>query len=486
MALTQQEILEARKRLGIPAEGISAPVDSAAATVARRRQLAAEYDAQKQSERSFFSKAVDYAKDVGTEAIKSVKERAPDVVSTIKDANAGQITPGEAIIRVGGEVAGTLGDIIGKATEPVMQPVVEKIAETDIGKQALKALGQGIETWDEFKNQSPATKRFAEFIEGAVNIAEFLPAYAGAKVASTVLKTAKRGVGEFAETVAQKGKVVLKTQKEELFGKPFTDDILLQDAFEITKPVFDKRQSIVAFEKAGQPGGVTKKGTIGSFEAQPSQKMIDVANSVKDVVSKNNGPIDNIVNINERIAQISDNEIRPFLRSNPAPFNIRTLNARLKKIEPPEFIKADPVLQRTYDLVREKILKVVDKNKKTTEALWDSRKEFDAIAERQLGNLDPLSGQGNAIKQAVLDMRRAVNDFIADSVPNGDANFKAQLKRLSNMYEGRTNIAEQNYKLLDKNFIERWRKQNPQKARLLQQGLGLAGATAVGSAVFGN
>lgn len=256
---------------------------------------------------------------------------------------------------------------------------------------------------------------------------------------------------------------------------------ITQDAIDITLPVMNKKERITAFERAGLPGGVEKKGALGTYKPVPTRRDIDVAKSVENLVSRKNGPLDNIASVNQEITNISENQITPLLQNNPSIFNLKTLDARLKTIEKPDFIKADPVLDRTYDLVRQRMLDVVSKGKKDMLGLWQSRKEFDAIAEAQLKNLNPESAQASVVKKAVLDTRRAVNEFIAENTPRGDASFKELMRRLSNMYEARGNIAEQNQALLNKNAITRWVKSNPHKAHLIGEilgGIGLAGSGA--------
>jgi hypothetical protein len=254
----------------------------------------------------------------------------------------------------------------------------------------------------------------------------------------------------------------------------------LDEAIELTAPVLNKKGSIQAFERSGMPGGVESQGALGTYKTTATPRQIEIAQSVQDIVSKKKGPIDNIVSINENIASISEKEIAPFLEANPAPFNVKTLNAYLRDTtEIPDFIKADSTLQNMYDLTRQRMLAVAEKYPKTTKGLWDARKEFDALAESQSINLDPMSTQANTIKQAVQDTRRAVNDFIAKNTPGGDENFTAKLRQLSNMYAARGNIAEQNYKLLDRNVVSRYLKQNPTKAKFLR-GFGTVAATGLG------
>lgn len=262
--------------------------------------------------------------------------------------------------------------------------------------------------------------------------------------------------------------------------KPQVDNTL-QDAISVTKPVLNKKENIAALERSGQPGGATIKGPLGTYQVAPSPRDIKVAGSVQDVVSPKASPIDNIVAVNNKIEHVAENEVRPVLQANPMAFNLKTLNAHIRDNVPiPNYIKADPILQKTYDLTRESMIEEAAQNPKTLEGLWDSRISFDHTAERQIGSLNPTDTKVAVIKQAVLDTRKAVNDYIAQNLPNGNADFTAKMQQMNHMYEARSNIAEANYKLLNSNAVSRWIKQNPAKAKALKIGAGLVGLGVAG------
>ena len=108
------------------------------------------------------------------------------------------------------------------------------------------------------------------------------------------------------------------------------------------------------------------------------------------------------------------------------------------------------------------------------EGLWDSRIDFDRIVEQQFGGAVFDPAKRSFVNQAVRDMRRATNDFIGNSI--WDKRFAGSMKRLNRLYEARGNIAEQNYKLLDKNFVQRFYKTHPGSTKLLTRiGLGTSG-----------
>ena len=386
--------------------------------------------------------------------LKSVGDVTTDVVKTAFDP-----------------VAKPISSLIGFISDKISNiPFVQRIAASDAVGKILKGANDLSQRAEDIKKNHPD---LADAVDTLVTIGGIaLGEKPIQSAAESTLNTTKKVASDLASGTKNFVDNAVQNSQNKATNKA------LSDALEITKPVADKKSSIAAFERAGQPGGVTEKGALNKFAIEPSPRDINVAKSVQNIVSSKNGPIDNIVNINQDIGRVSEQEITPFLQKNPSAFNKNQLNSYIKgNVEPADFIKADPVLQKTYDLARQRMIDVVDRYPKTMEGLWKARKEFDAIAEKQVGSLDPMSKEANSIKQAVLDTRRAVNDYIAENTPNGDKMFKEKLKTLSNMYDARGNIAEQNYKLLDKNALQRWIKQNPAKYKLLLKagGLGFLG-----------
>ncbi len=230
------------------------------------------------------------------------------------------------------------------------------------------------------------------------------------------------------------------------------------------------------------------------MSVSPSPRDLQVAQSVQDVVNPRANPIDNIVNVNQKIEDVAQNQVRPLLQQNPAAFNLKTLNSYIENnTQVPNYIKADPVLQRTYDLTRQSMIEEASKGSKNLEGLWDSRISFDHVAENQVGNLNPTDVKVSVIKQAVLDTRRAVNDYITEnlqevldskiaegSLPAGTREtFTSNMKLLNHMYEARSNIATNSYKQLGSNAITRWIKANPTKAKWVGYTLGAVGLEKV-------
>jgi len=82
------------------------------------------------------------------------------------------------------------------------------LMDNPVGKAGLEALGAGLEKWDEFKSENP---KAGTAIEGALGLAEVIPAVAGAKAT-------KKGVGAVAD-LATPAKGVLKASPEKKLAK---------------------------------------------------------------------------------------------------------------------------------------------------------------------------------------------------------------------------------------------------------------------------
>lgn len=298
----------------------------------------------------------------------------------------------------------------------------------------------------------------------------------------------------------------------------------LKSAVDITKPVLNKKDTIASFRNAGKPGGVGS-----GYKYEPSQYDLEVADSVKDLVSRSKGPLGNISSINQGIASESQ-QISQYLSENKAPFNFEDFRSYMEKVEPPATLKTNAGAFEKYGQVRENILSRVynymQNQAQTTgdfgsltdyNQIWDARKVIDNVISDELGTTTFDSPQYLGVKAAARDFRNQINKFVADAVTypgqmeqvnqmydfvqqaqrrgisistprevnalqnqfglspienNASTQYLDKLSRLSKMYDAVDNIAEANYKLLDKGFVKRWIIQNPGKAKVLETTVG--------------
>ncbi len=107
----------------------------------------------------------------------------------------------------------------------------------------------------------------------------------------------------------------------------------------------------------------------------------------------------------------------------------------------------------------------------------------------------------NQMLEFVNESRRRGIDITPESIdvmkkqfgiepnPNPSTNstlFKQNMKRLSDMYEARSNMAENSWRGLGKDGIQRWIKENPRKWKAIKATAGTAGLGVAGNVLFNN
>lgn len=226
--------------------------------------------------------------------------------------------------------------------------------------------------------------------------------------------------------------------------------------------------------KGGSPLGLKQGRFTGKISAIQAPQDLERAANVKDYVIPGK-PVANVARLNQGAEDISENVVRPHLQANPRAYNFTTLNAKLRDQEIPLSIQSDANLAKTYDLVRGKLLEIAQKHPGNMEGLWDARKEFDQVIQREFGDLAFEDPRRVAVRKAILDMRRNVNNFISDEV--GDDVFSQSMKKLSNMYEARDNIIEKNWRKFNSGSVKRLMSRHPV---LFGGAVGIAGSAVAG------
>ena len=368
---------------------------------------------------------------------------------------SGQTLP-ETVLQTAGQATGLGFDILGRGLSSITPEFIKKPIRAGIQRIFQTEPVQKITG----KVQEVAEKhpRLFRNVEAGVNIAGFVPAISG--------------LSRLGQSGFQAGKLGISTIRGQLAER--AEQKLLQEALKLTQPVLGKRETIQVFEKAGKPGGIDQKSKFGKITKQPTLEEVEIAQTAQPFIGGSKGVSRNLYNLNQEIGRFSSSEVRPFLHQNPRIFNLNQFESRLKKIEPPDWIKADVTAEKTYNLVRQRMVDAAKQNPKNMEGLWDSRIDFDNIVERQFGGAVFDPNKRGFVNQAVRDMRKATNEFIGESI--GDRRFAEAMKRLTRLYEARGNIAEQKYKLLDKNFLQRYYTEHPGTAKFITRvGLGTGG-----------
>lgn len=391
------------------------------------------------------------------------RERDANVKEHMRATDAGEQNIASEFLQKSGEVAGFVGDVGFEAVKALLPDDIKKGIKDTLAGVASSETAQGLmESYDAWKTQNP---ELAENVEASFNIATVIPGVgAGAKAVQKGVKAGTEAVEQVAKAVpgaVEGARGVAAGLSEKLapnLGKEAMDIAVIGPQ--------GKKATVSSLEKSGRPGGYAPDDSfigklVGADKYVPTKRDMEVAEAVQGVVRKSNTPAKNIASINNKIAEVSETEVRPTLRQHPSPFNVATYSKKLREVEMPDFIKTDEALARTYETVRNRFIDVVKGGVKTKEGLWDSRKSIDDVIEQQFGAAGFNPDKYSALQKAILDMRRATNDFISEGIP--DSAFKAQMKRLSRMYEAKHNIALDNYALQSKDGFEKWVANNPKK-----------------------
>lgn len=386
------------------------------------------------------------------------------------------------ILQQAGQGAGFIGDVGFEAVKALTPEPVQEAVGGAVEAVAGSAPVQGaMEAYGGFKEANP---ELAGNIEAVGNLATVIPGVAVVgKTAQLGGRAAVRGAEMAAEWAGNAARVARETVDS--IPNPLAPDLGKEAMETVVIGPQGKKKTIAGLERSGAPGGFAPDDSFlgklaGADKYVPNQRDYEIAESVRGIVRKSNPPSKNIANINNKIAEVSETVVRPALRANPMPFNVATYANKLKAVEMPDFIKTDESLARTYNIVRDRFIEVARRHPKTKEGLWDARKEIDQVIEQQFGAAGFNPDKYSALQKAILDMRRATNDFIAEGVPNNA--FQTGMRDMSNMYSARHNIALDNYALQNKDLLTKFAANNPKKWAALKAA-GLAG-TIGGGAMF--
>lgn len=365
----------------------------------------------------------------------------------------------------------TAGAAVRSAFTPIMEAPGIKQATEFVGE---KLSGTGpMQKFQEWSQKHP------EAAKDIMDIADVASLFGGKAATAPVQKgvsAVTRGAKQVTEGAIEKAPTISKETLGKALGRAESGTV--EDALKVVQPTLSKKQKISAFERAGKPGGVQEVGASKKFEYKPSQYDIEIAETSKPFVSSSKNALENSVSIQKEIARMSEQEVLPYLKANPRAINQKTVNSTLKKVETPAIFKTEASLEKSYNLVREMMMKRVSESPGTMEGLWEARKLFDEDVIKAFGEIAFTDPKASPIRHGIKDMRKTMNDLIADEI--GDATFKKQMRKLSNLYEANHRIAEANYKLFGSGAVKRWALKHPKLYSAIKWG----GAGYIGLNLF--
>lgn len=170
--------------------------------------------------------------NIGGELLTNLKNR---VNKASEAAYGGNTSVPERILRVAGQTAGVVGDVVGAGLKTAYQVAVpeagkkelrrwgREILDTDIGQAGLEALHKGMDYWNKFKEAHPDA---AEDLGSIADITSLIPIGQGAKLAkgageavTTAIKGAPGATKNLAKTALSEAGNLYRGTKKGLFGE---------------------------------------------------------------------------------------------------------------------------------------------------------------------------------------------------------------------------------------------------------------------------
>lgn len=354
----------------------------------------------------------------------------------------------EQQLRTGGQVAGFAGDVIGQglrsAYRTMFDPESREIIESNVSnaiKPIMPAVKKIAEGYGSFKESFP---NVATDLEAVGNIATMMPigkgAYVGAKAVSPSVGKVAGAAADALEGIGsrQVAKLIPEESAERLAREGITE--VDYNILQYTKRKFSAMTKSEQVSAVGS-NKVSKPGLFKDPEIKNTPKDIEIAKSVEGIVDPKKNAIENIDNIHNEIGALAE-KTQALPKQYDQPINVDDLKNALgmakNNRENIILMAGDATLERAYDTVVDDFVKVLSGKQNTLSSVLETRKEYD----RLLKNIDKhaFDNTGSVKKQAAKDIRTAANDFVAEHLPDGNE-FKALLKRQSNMYRAADNIA---------------------------------------------
>lgn len=249
-----------------------------------------------------------------------------------------------------------------------------------------------------------------------------------------------------------------------------------REAYDVVRPELTKAEKISALNEGR---GVVRES--GEIVINPTRRDLQVAKVSENIVSSKKTSVENIASLKSELGKEAEST-KQGLKEHNSIFNKNQLSSKLRSLEKPPLLVSDDRLNNAYELAQKKFVEIVDKHPKNLAGLLDARKEFDMWAEKGFPHIFDDQTQA-PLQQALRDMRTAANDFITEKLPQGSP-FKASLKKQNLLYEAMDNIANKSYKDVGTNRLQRFIKNKPKTAKVLEAGAKLVGGATIGGAGF--
>lgn len=238
-------------------------------------------------------------------------------------------------------------------------------------------------------------------------------------------------------------------------------------------------------EQALKEGRVTEQGLLSASKITPSKRDLQLADTVKDIVSPKNSSVQNLNAVSDKVSEINTG-VKAYVSANKVPFNTNQLKTQLNngRDELKLVFASDSNAKKTYDALVSEFMKHVEN--KDTAGLLDARQTFDSLP--AVKKLLDSQGLGENVKREVaLTIRSMANKYISNLLPEGNQ-FRNTLLTEHKMIEVIGNLAEKNAGKIGTNKLQALTLKYPILKTIaggLGAGLGL-GAIGVGGSIIGS
>lgn len=379
-------------------------------------------------------------------------------------------------------------DVIGQGLRSAYQTIVPKKAQEAIGrgmgyvvdKTGILPIAQEVSTaWQDFAKENPRT---ANIVGAGGRALEFGTMFAPTKAGSEFVGNV---AGKAATRIERVGirdvkKFVSEQSAQKLADKGITEvnESVLNDV----KKEF-KKLSSTEQKKLVERNKVETKGILQKEQLKTTAQDIEIAKSAEGLYSPNDHYLVKIDKIDKKIGELAKQT-----EALPAGSDLAIQTEKVKdylnavKADSSIAFVGDATLEKAYDTAIGQFEKLLEGKPRTLKSVLDARKEFDKLMQEKK-NVFKEGNVGSVLQQAQKDVRMAANDFIAESLPEGNS-FKQLLKEQTNLFNAQKNIALNNVPSVSKGIIPRvidLAKKHPIITAELTLGAGFGGALLAGA-----
>lgn len=189
--------------------------------------------------------------------------------------------------------------------------------------------------------------------------------------------------------------------------------------------------------KVAEGATTTTSPIRGKISIVPQNRTKEIADAITGIVKGQSASQDK--ELVTKALEKEANDLSTKVGSINQNTSTKGVKTWLDQVSKPIEIESDPVQSRKFDLTKDTLLKIIDKNDKNVGGLFKARKEFDALVNKEFPNL--WDKENAPFRSAVKGMRDAVNNSIEANLPDG-LGYKESLKKQSLMYDAIDNLGE--------------------------------------------